>query len=89
MAIWPYSRAKANLDELIKRAQHEGPQTITRHGTERVVVLSVEDYRPLTAQRPDFRSYLLGGPKLEDFTIARSRDTGRPASIPACPRDFR
>ena len=77
MATWQIQDAKARLSELIERARTEGPQTITRHGTERAVVLAVEEYRALAAHKPDFKAYLLGGPKVDDFPIERERDTGR------------
>ena len=77
MATWQIADAKARLSELIERARTEGPQTITRHGTERAVVLAVEDYRALAAHKPDFKAHLLGGPKVDDFPIERERDTGR------------
>lgn len=77
MAVWQVQEAKTRLSEVIERARTEGQQTITRHGAERAVVLSVEDYRALAARKPDFKTYLLGGPKVEDFTIERDRDTGR------------
>ena len=77
MKSWPVQDAKARLSELIERARNEGPQTITRHGTERAVVLSIEDFRALAAHKPDFKAYLLGGPKVDDFPIERDRDTGR------------
>jgi len=63
--------------EVIERARSEGPQSITRHGRERAVVLSIEDYRSLVAQRPDFKSYLLGGPKVDDFSVERDPSGGR------------
>ncbi len=81
MPVWQIQHAKARLSEVIKRARSEGPQTITRHGTERAIVLSIEDYRALTANRPDFKEYLLGGPKVDDFSIERDRDTGRRVKI--------
>ncbi len=77
MPIWQIQHAKARLSEVIERARREGPQTITRHGAERAIVLSIEDYRVLIASKPDFKAYLLGGPKVDDFSIERERDTGR------------
>jgi prevent-host-death family protein len=77
MAVWQIQRAKARLSAVIERARNEGPQMITRHGVERAVVLSIENYRALIAQRPDFKAYLLGGPKVDDFSVERDRDTGR------------
>jgi len=81
MAHWPIQDAKAHFSEVIERAQSEGPQTITRHGAERAVLLSVEDYHALAGHRSDFKAHLLGGPKVEDFTIERDRDTGRPVDL--------
>ena len=77
MATWQVQHAKTRLSELIERARTEGPQTITRHGAERAVVLSIEDYRALEAHKPDFKAYPLGGPKVEEFSIERDRDPGR------------
>lgn len=71
MATWQVQEAKSRFSEVIERARTEGPQTITRHGAERAVVLSVEDYRALAAHKPDFKAHLLGGPKVEEFSIER------------------
>ena len=81
MATWQVQDAKTRLSELIERARVEGPQTITRHGAERAVVLSIEDYRALAARQPDFKAYLLGGPKFEEFAIERDPDTGRTVEL--------
>lgn len=77
MASWQLQQAKTRLSEVIERAHTKGPQIITRHGSERAVVLSVADYRALMAKRPDLKEYLLGGPKVDRFEIERDRDTGR------------
>ncbi len=81
LSIWQVQEAKTRLSEVIEEAQNKGPQIITRHGTERAVVLSISDYRALTAHRPNLKEYLLGGPKFEDFEIERDRDTGRDISL--------
>jgi len=54
---------------------------ITRHGKERAVVLSIEDYRVLAAHRPDFKSYLLDSPKVDDFTVERTQGPGRTVEL--------
>lgn len=79
--VWQVQDAKTRLSEVIERARAEGPQIITRHGTERAVVLSIEEYRALAALKPDFKSYLLGGPKVDDFPIERERDIGRAVEL--------
>jgi prevent-host-death family protein len=81
MATWQLNEAKTRLSEMIKLAHTQGPQTITRHGAERAVVMSIEEYRRLTALRPNFKAWLLGGPKVDDFSIERDRDTGRDVEL--------
>ena len=77
MARWQVQEAKTRFSEVIEKAQKKGPQIITRHGTERAVVLSIAEYRALTADKPNLRDYLLGGPKVDDFEIEPDYDTGR------------
>jgi prevent-host-death family protein len=77
MATWQVQEAKTRFSEVIERARTEGPQTITRHGAPHAVVLSVEDYRKLSEHKPSLKAYLLGGPKVDDFSIVRDTNTGR------------
>lgn len=74
---WQVQEAKARLSELIARAESDGPQFITRHGTERAVVLSIEDYR-----------VLVGAPLASGHRHPPRRDRPRPRSDPGdaeCP----
>jgi antitoxin Phd len=77
MTKWQVQEAKTRFSELLDRASTEGPQTITRHGAERAVVLSIEDYRVLASYKPDFKGHLLGGPKVDDFPVDRDPGKGR------------
>jgi len=43
MASWQVQEAKTKLSKLIELANREGPQTITKHGKARAVVISVDD----------------------------------------------
>jgi prevent-host-death family protein len=81
MSTWQLQQAKTKLSELIEDAHTKGPQSITRHGAERAVLLSVADYRALTAHKPDLRAYLLGGPKVDSFDIPRDPDPGRDIAL--------
>lgn len=45
---WRLQDAKARFSELYRQARESGPQRITRHGKEPVVVLREEDYLQLT-----------------------------------------
>jgi prevent-host-death family protein len=44
---WPLQNAKARFSELVRRARSDGPQHVTIHGREEVVVISAEQFRRL------------------------------------------
>jgi antitoxin Phd len=62
---WQLQDAKARFSELVQKAIEEGPQTVTRHGKEAVVILSAEEYRKLQAWRPGLLEVLMSGPEGE------------------------
>src|SRR5712691_9824597 len=41
---WKLQDAKAHFSEVVRRAQAEGPQRVTVHGKDTVVILSTADY---------------------------------------------
>jgi prevent-host-death family protein len=43
--------AKARFGELVRRAETEGPQIVTAHGREEVVVIAADDFRRLKGER--------------------------------------
>jgi len=45
--LWQLQDAKARFSEVVRRARGEGPQHVTVHGREVVVILSAEDLRRL------------------------------------------
>jgi len=59
---WSLQNAKNRFSELARRAEAEGPQFVTRHGREAVVVVSAEEYRRLVAPKEDLASFLLRSP---------------------------
>lgn len=48
---WQLQDAKARFSELVRRAKHEGPQHVTVHGREEVVVVGADDFRRLAGDR--------------------------------------
>jgi len=42
--------AKARFSELVRKARSDGPQHVTVHGREEVVVISVEEFRALKGE---------------------------------------
>ena len=88
MATWQVQEAKTKLSEVIDRANTEGPQTITRHGKARAMVVSSEEYQAMTEGREPpvgkpkitFKEFLLAGPKFDndvEFDFGRIKDYPR------------
>jgi antitoxin Phd len=62
MTAWQIQEAKNKLSELIDRAIAEGPQVITRHGVEVVVVMPFTGYKKLTARNQKLGDFLMASP---------------------------
>ena len=58
---WQVQEAKQKFSELLRRAQREGPQIVTRHGEEVAVMVAAKEFRRLAGDRPDFKAFLPGG----------------------------
>jgi len=74
MDTWKLQDAKARFSEVVDRALRDGPQIVTRHGENAVVVVA---YRDFVESEPaeDFKTFLLAVPKLE-------LDLDRPRHLP-------
>jgi antitoxin Phd len=77
---WQLQEAKARFSELVQRAIYEGPQTVTRHGKDAVVVISVEEFRLMEKRQIDFKEFLASGP-LEGVDLERDRNHGRDVEL--------
>ena len=47
---WIFQDAKARLSEVVRRARSEGPQHVTVHGKDAVVVVAEEEFRRLKGE---------------------------------------
>jgi antitoxin Phd len=75
---WQLQEAKQRFSELVRRVLDEGPQTVTRYGQDAVVVISAAEYRDLTDNKPDFKTFLLSSPDLSLLELDRiERDLPR------------
>ncbi len=78
---WQLQEAKNKFSEVVRKATEEGPQTVTKHGKDSVIVLSAEDYqkleKPKTTLVEFFNSSPLSGVELDmrrDESMAREVD---------------
>ncbi len=79
--VWQLQAAKQRFSELVRRAVDEGPQFVTKHGRETVVVLDVREYRKLKGVPMDFKEFLMTMPPIDDLEIERSKDVGRDVEL--------
>lgn len=71
---WPLAEAKQKFSEVIQHALDDGPQFISKRGTETAVVLSVGEYKQLKAEHDmNLKDYILSGPSLESIDITRNK----------------
>jgi prevent-host-death family protein len=71
---WALQDAKARFSEVVRKAKSEGPQRITVHGREEVVVISVEEYRRAKGQPTGFELVkVMQDSPLRDIKIERTR----------------
>jgi len=80
MRTWSLQNAKARFSELVNVCLQNGPQLVTRHGNEAVVVLSAEEYRRLTTPAQNLKDFFLSAPRVE-LNIDRQRDAGREVEL--------
>jgi prevent-host-death family protein len=73
---WQVQEAKQRFSELVRRASREGPQVVTRHGEEVVVVVDAAEFHRLRGGG-SFKDFLLQAPDLERLEIRRAADTAR------------
>ena len=73
MTAWPVQHAKARFSELLDACQREGPQVVTRRGTEAAVLVPIEQWNRLqAAARPNLKQLLLASDaRTEELVLAR------------------
>lgn len=80
MNTWQLQEAKNKFSEVVDRAAGGEPQLITRHGVEVAVVLSLPEYRRITAPRQSLADFLRKSPLAgSDLEIIRDQGPERPA----------
>ena len=73
MHSWQLQEAKNRFSEIVDLTLTEGPQLVTRRGSDPVVILAVADYRRLVGDAPNLIDHLLSAPKGEALAITRSK----------------
>lgn len=75
---WSLAEAKAHCSEVVERALHEGPQTVTRRGKDAVVIVSAEEGRRRTRPKESLVEFFRRSPLYDSgIDLERVRDEPR------------
>jgi prevent-host-death family protein len=66
---WQLQEAKNKFSKLVEKAQRDGPQIVTKHGKESVVVLSVEDYKKIVKPKSNLFQFIQASPLSKTIVI--------------------
>lgn len=77
---WQVQDAKQRFSELVRNAQSQGAQFVTKHGTEVAVVMDIAEYRRLRGTSADFKEFLRRGPYTDDLDF-EPRDLPRTVDL--------
>ncbi|MGQ0815739.1 MAG: type II toxin-antitoxin system prevent-host-death family antitoxin [Gemmatimonadota bacterium] len=86
MGTWKLEDAKNQFSKLVREARQKGPQIVTRHGQEEVVVIAVEEYRRLARRSGSFVAFMRKSPLAKalaagEIELTRTRDLPRDISL--------
>jgi antitoxin Phd len=85
---WQLQEAKQRFSELVRRAEREGPQVVTRHGEEEEeeVMVPVEEYRRMSEcddgeKKMDFKEFLMSAPEGLELIISERPPNDFPREV--------
>ena len=75
---WQLQEAKNRFSEVVDEALTHGPQTVTRHGREVVVVMSIEEYKRIKQPQKNLFQFFQDSPLYGvELDITRSKELPR------------
>lgn len=78
MKKWQVQEAKNKFSEVVRKATEEGPQTVTRHGEECVVIVSAKDYKEMRTSENSLVEFMRDSPLSGvELDIERDKSTDR------------
>jgi antitoxin Phd len=82
MNTWPVQDAKARFSEMLDACLKDGPQLVTRRGTDAAILVPVAEWKRLTAEaRPSLKALLMTDIGRTELNIpARGQATRRAAT---------
>jgi prevent-host-death family protein len=82
MKNWPVQDAKARFSELLDACVSDGPQVVTRRGTETAVLVPIDEWKRLNnAARPSLKGLLMSNEARIDFDIPQRGRVKRRSAV--------
>ncbi|WP_448215755.1 type II toxin-antitoxin system Phd/YefM family antitoxin [Endozoicomonas sp. 2B-B] len=79
---WQLQEAKSKFSHIVEKACNEGPQFVTKHGDNAVVVISYDDYQRMALPENNLVDFLRSSPFASTTeTKAFTRDKEMPRDI--------
>lgn len=83
MHTWPVQDAKARFSELLDRCLTDGPQIVTKRGTQTAVLIPVDEWHRLqAAARPSLKALLLAPEARTDALVVPPRGKAKRRPLP-------
>lgn len=80
LSKWQLQEAKNKFSEVVRRAISEGPQTVTKHGKDSVVVVSAEEFRKSHRSKDSLVDFFQQSP-LASVNLSLKRDKSKTRNI--------
>ncbi len=80
---WALQDAKNHFSEVVDRALQDGPQIVTRHGREAVVVVAASEFKRITQPEISLVEFMRKSPLygLEDLEFERDKSLTRATTL--------
>jgi antitoxin Phd len=75
---WQLQDAKNKFSNLVEKAQHTGPQIVTKHGKDAVVVISIDEYKKLIKPKTNLVKFFQSSPLANgELSLTRNKEIPR------------
>jgi len=79
---WQLQDAKNKFSNLVETVQKKGPQIVTKHGKEAVVIISINEYKRLTKPKTTLVEFFKKSPLAkEKIDFSRSKEMPRDLAL--------
>jgi antitoxin Phd len=77
---WQLQDAKNRFSEVVENAMNQGPQVVTKHGKEAVVIISIKEYRKIKEPADSLIDFFKASP-LNNLNLDLERDKEYPREV--------